>query len=147
MAQILIVDPNEEILSDIELILQTNNYQTCTSESVEKAILELRNFTPDLILSETRFDGLTGFDLLEFKQHNKIISGTPFIFLSLANSEQMIRKAMNMGADDFLTKPFAAIDLLLSVKARLHKYSIQNRKTDSSENQPNNGKQGFNISE
>ena len=133
MERILIVDPDEEVLKDIQLILQTHKYKTSIFTSVENAISELPNFTPDLILSETRFDGLTGYDFLEYKLNNDAISNIPFVFVSLESSERKIRKAMNMGADDFLTKPFAAIDLLASIKARLHKYSSQKKRLNSSE--------------
>ena len=141
MKRILIADPDEEILKDIQLILQTHKYNTRIFTSVENAISELLNFMPDLILSETRFDGLTGYDFLEYKLNNDAISCIPLVFVSLESSELKIRKAMNMGADDFLTKPFSAIDLLASIKARLHKYSGQKNRLNSSEYLSGNNKQ------
>ena len=125
MAKILIVEPDNETMSDIELILQTQGYSTMKCNSVEEALTLTNSSNPDLIISETRFDGMSGYDLLKSinKKENKL--EIPFIFLSIVGNERMIRKAMNLGADDFIVKPFAATDLLLSVKARLYKYFKQ----------------------
>lgn len=125
MAKILIIEPNVEISRDVELILKTQNHETKVTNSPEEAFSVLDSFTPELILSETKFDGLTGFDFLKFKQQDKNLFNVPFIFVSIKSNSQIIREAMNMGADDFLTKPFTANDLLLAVKARLLKYSEQ----------------------
>ncbi len=115
---ILIIDDQEEnckMLADVLGSEYKCSYSTDSNHAVQ-LILDLK---PDLVLLDYKMPGLLGVDVCQQVRKNKAIQGTPIIFVSgAANIDERI-KALEMGADDFITKPFHVKELLLRVKACL----------------------------
>lgn len=121
MNSILLIEDNPEILENTAEILELAGYRVLTAtdgrEGVEKAIAH----HPDLIISDIMMPALDGFGVLHLVQKNQELADTPFIFLTAKTERSDFRKGMEMGADDYITKPFSDTELLNAVESRLKK--------------------------
>src|SRR5690606_24020421 len=87
-----------------------------------------REYQPDLILCDVMMPGLNGYDVLEEVRGDLQLSATPFIFLTAKASTEDLRTGMRLGADDYLTKPFSADELVAAIETRIRKHvSMQER--------------------
>jgi two-component system, sensor histidine kinase and response regulator len=121
MRKILVIDDTDFIREDIATTLQFEGYITVTAEDglvgVEKAKLE----KPDLILCDVSMPRLDGFGTLEHIRAAEGISTTPFIFLTAKAEKSDMRRGMELGADDYLTKPFTTDELIKAVETQFSK--------------------------
>ena len=132
MIKILIVEDNAEIRENTGEILELANYEVFTAangkEGYEMAVSE----APDLIVCDIMMPVLDGYGLLHLINKNEQLKGIPFIFLTAKTERNDFRKGMEMGADDYITKPFNDIELLNAIESRLKKISHQKEKAQSS---------------
>ncbi len=119
---ILLVEDDNDIASNLEILLINNNYEVTISGSVEDAINNLNNKYDLVILDLTLPDG-NGFDLYEDYIKEKNIST---IFLTAKDDEESIVKGLDIGADDYMTKPFSSKELV----ARIKKVLARNKKNN-----------------
>lgn len=121
MKKILLIEDNQDIRENIAEILELANYKVYTADNgkwgVEKALQE----KPDLIICDIMMPVLDGYGVLHLLQKNPATHSTPFIFLTAKADRADVRKGMELGADDYLTKPFESTELLNSVESRLKK--------------------------
>lgn len=121
MKKILVIEDNKEVKENIAEILQMSGYEVITADNgkigTEKALSE----TPDLIICDIMMPVLDGYGVLHLLNKHKETAGTPFIFLTAKSERRDFRKGMEMGADDYITKPFDGIELLNAVESRLKK--------------------------
>ncbi len=124
MKKILLIEDNELICNNTAEILELSNYKVITAENgkvgVEKALSE----RPDLIICDIMMPVLDGYGVLHAVQKNEAIKNTPFIFLTAKTERSDFRKGMEMGADDYVTKPFTGTELLNAVDGRLKKHDM-----------------------
>jgi len=118
---ILVIDDSEELRENIEEILSLANYNVLTARQGKEGVDLMKKTKPDLVLCDIMMPELDGFGVLNAIENNDEISGIPFIFLSAKADKMDIRAGMDKGADDYLTKPFSAEQLLKTVNARLKK--------------------------
>jgi CRP-like cAMP-binding protein len=134
MTKILLVEDNNEIRENTAEILEMANYQVATAsngkEGYETAVKEL----PDLIICDIMMPVLDGYGLLHLINKNENLKSTPFIFLTAKTERGDFRKGMEMGADDYITKPFTDIELLNGIEIRLQKAKSQNERAASVKN-------------
>jgi len=121
---ILIIEDNFEIREGTAEILElTGNYNISTAENgkigVEMAIAN----PPDLVLCDIMMPELDGYGVLYMLSKHEETATIPFIFLTAKSERIDMRKAMEMGADDYLTKPFDDVELLNAIESRLKKRS------------------------
>lgn len=120
---VLIIEDNQEIRESTAEILELSDYTVYTAadgkSGVDKAIKHL----PDIILCDIMMPELDGYGVLYLLSKNKETKNIPFVFLTAKVERSDIRKAMEMGADDYLTKPFDDIELLNAIEVRLKKRS------------------------
>ena len=125
MTKILLVEDNNEIRENTREILELANYQISTAtngkEGYEMALKE----TPDLIVCDIMMPVLDGYGLLHLITKNENLKSIPFIFLTAKTERGDFRKGMEMGADDYITKPFTDIELLNAIESRLQKIKFQ----------------------
>jgi len=124
MNKVLVIEDNFEMRDNISEILQLANYEVHTAvngrKGVEMALKEL----PDVILCDIMMDELDGYGVLfRLSKHPETIT-IPFIFITAKTQKQDLRKGMEMGADDYLMKPFDDIELLNAVETRLKKRAL-----------------------
>ncbi len=121
MKKILIIEDNDEVRENLEEILDLYGYETDAAEDgkvgVEKA---LRN-PPDLILCDIMMPELDGFGTLNILSRKPATADIPFIFLTAKSEKEDFRRGMNLGADDYVTKPFYKDELLQVIETRLRK--------------------------
>jgi two-component system, sensor histidine kinase and response regulator len=127
MEKILLVEDEKQLLDNISVLLNAEGYEIITAENGLEALKKLDQSTPDLIISDIMMPYLSGFELFKQIKQNPKIKFIPFLFLTAKSSYSSIREGMNLGADDYITKPFTSEDLLKSVKVRLEKSNIANK--------------------
>jgi CRP-like cAMP-binding protein len=135
MEKILLIEDNEALRENTAEILGLANYQIITAENgkiaVEKAILN----PPDIIICDIMMPVLDGYGVYQIISNNPKLKHIPFIFLSAKSERNDLRKGMEMGADDYITKPFSDVELLNAIRARLDKVKLH----------LNNGENAFEI--
>ncbi|MCK6603430.1 MAG: response regulator [Ignavibacteriaceae bacterium] len=119
MNRILVIEDEDSIRETITDILEAENYEVFSAENGAAGIDLAREVLPDLILCDVMMPGLSGFDVLAQLRKETPTEATPFIFLTARSEKESLREGMNLGADDYLTKPFTIEDLLAAIKARL----------------------------
>ena len=122
MAKILIVDDEKSVLALVKMLLSKEGYEIITALSGQEALKKLIGVTPDLIISDILMPDINGYELYEILKQDPNTEFIPFLFLTAKNDLISIREGMNLGVDDYLTKPFSPLDILKAVKVRLAKY-------------------------
>nr|WP_117624837.1 response regulator [Sphingobacterium deserti] len=120
--KILIIEDNFEIREGTaEVLSLTGDYEILTAADGKVGVdLAIKN-KPDLILCDIMMPELDGYGVLYMLSKNEVTAGIPFIFMTAKSERADLRKAMEMGADDYLTKPFDDIELLNAIESRLKK--------------------------
>ena len=121
---ILIIDDSKEYRENIEEILQLANYNILCAGNGKQGIELARNHKPDLILCDINMPELDGYCVLRALNNLPEKAGIPFIFMTSHSENDDFRKGMELGADDYLTKPFGADTLLKCISTRLNKYDL-----------------------
>lgn len=124
MKKILIIEDNQDVRENTADILELANYKVCTAENGKEGLELAKKTSPDIILCDIMMPELSGFDVLEHLRQDKKTATIPFIFLTAKTERTDVRKGMNLGADDYLTKPFDETELLEAVTTRLQKHSF-----------------------
>jgi len=130
MKKVLAIDDSPEILQIIHQTLDHFGFATLIAEEGLTGIKMTQEHLPDLILCDINMPSLDGYDTLRALREHEATAAIPFIFLSGATDKIAIRKGMELGADDYLTKPFSPKELLAAVNARLEKQADWQRLSD-----------------
>lgn len=121
MNKILIVEDEEALKAEVSDWLRFEGFQVATAKNGAEALEVARLFSPDLILSDIMMPVMDGRRfLIEFRSRDKKL--IPFIFMSALAERDHVRFGMNLGADDYITKPFGKDELLNAVTSRLDKH-------------------------
>lgn len=124
MPRILVVDDDAAIVKLISVILSRAGHEVRTTSHPVEALDLLKVFTPDLIISDVVMPYMTGLEFLEQVRDHEHLSAMPFILLSSHAERTDVRRGMNLGADDYLPKPFTPADLTTAVDARLRRVGL-----------------------
>ena len=120
-SRLLIIEGNEEVRENLAEILELSGYETLTAphglEGVKTALAE----RPDLILCDVMMPELDGYGVLNLLSENEATRHIPFVFITARTEKEDIRRGMNLGADDYITKPFYKDELLQVIRTRLAK--------------------------
>ena len=127
---ILAVDDEEDILEIIEHHLQKNGYDVIRAETGEKAVQLAQERLPDLILLALMLPGIDGFDVCRTLKRSKDTALIPIIMLSARGEETDIVTGLELGADDYVTKPFSAKILLARLKSLLRRQGESDQDVD-----------------
>ncbi len=121
MKTILVIEDTPAMRENIVEILQLAPYEVVEAANGKEGIELARQTRPDLILCDIMMPELDGFGVLHIIGKDPALAGVPFIFLTAKAELVDFRFGMNLGADDYLTKPFDDLTLLNAVEVRLHK--------------------------
>ncbi|HET9057667.1 MAG TPA: response regulator [Chitinophagaceae bacterium] len=124
MHSILVIDDNNDIRENTAEILSLAGYQTYTAENGKKGVEIALKEKPSLIVCDIMMPELDGYGVLHLLKKNIETENIPFIFLTAKTERADFRKGMEMGADDYITKPFDDLELLKAVEIRLKKLDI-----------------------
>lgn len=121
---ILIIDDDYDLCEILKFNMESQGYQACVAHSAHEALkLNITSF--DLIIIDVMMPGMSGFQLVQELKIDYIYSQIPIIFLTALNSEEDTLKGFDLGADDYIAKPFSIKELIARVKAVLNRTSQQ----------------------
>ena len=121
---ILIIDDDYDLCEILKFNMESQGYQACVAHSAHEALkLNITSF--DLIIIDVMMPGMSGFQLVQELKIDHIYSQIPIIFLTALNSEEDTLKGFDLGADDYIAKPFSIKELIARVKAVLNRTSQQ----------------------
>ncbi|MBK8610690.1 MAG: response regulator [Chitinophagaceae bacterium] len=124
MKKILLIEDNLDILNNTAEILELSNYRVFLAENGKIGVEQAIKNEPDLIICDIMMPVLDGYGVLHAIHKNEAIKNTPFIFLTAKTDRQDFRKGMELGADDYITKPFSGTELLNAIDSRLKKIDL-----------------------
>lgn len=129
MAKILIIDDDKEICRVISNGLRRQGYEVATAENGGEGLKVAAAMMPDLILCDLDMPGLNGQDVVAALRQDPRLGEIPLVFLSACVERDQIRRSMNLGGDDFITKPAPWPEILATISARLarRKKHLQHR--------------------
>ncbi len=129
-AHILIVEDEAPLREQIVEILELEGYRVDEAENGGIALGLLQHIKPDLVVCDIAMPDYNGYQILEHIRNDQRLARTPFIFVTARAERTDIRKGMEYGADDYLTKPFTHDELLSSIKSRLARFDSLKTKGD-----------------
>ncbi len=121
MKKILLIEDNENIRENTAEILELANYKVFKAENGKIGVEVALQEKPDLIVCDIMMPVLDGYGVLHLLHKNPEVQYTPFIFLSAKAEREDLRRGMELGADDYLSKPFEGTELLNAIEIRLKK--------------------------
>ena len=134
MHTILLIEDNTEVRENTAEILELANYRVVTAENGKIGVEKALETMPDLIICDIMMPVLDGYGVLHLLNKNDALCNIPFIFLTAKAERADFRRGMEMGADDYITKPFTDIELLNAIERRIRKMDILKREYSSDPN-------------
>ena len=125
MKKILVIEDEREMRRNITALLRYHDYEPIAAENGRAGVEAARRERPDLILCDVMMPDLDGYGVLQALQADTLLAPIPFIFLTAKGEKDDLRSGMNLGADDYLTKPVANADLVRAIEARLRRSEQQ----------------------
>ena len=119
--KVLIIEDNDDIRESTAEVLDLAGYQTFTAKHGKLGVEMALNHLPDVILCDIMMPELDGYGVLYLLNKNQKTANIPFIFITAKTERADMRKGMEMGADDYLTKPFDDIELFKAIESRFKK--------------------------
>jgi len=135
MHKILIIDDDEPILTMFSFTLENAGYKSIIAQSGAQGVELAQEHVPDVILCDINMPGMNGWDVLWAVRSDPRIANAQFIFMTGNTRDITPRAGMEVGADDFLAKPFGQDELLKSIEARLHRAEINARLAQKAESE------------
>lgn len=130
---ILLIEDNLEIRENTTEILELANYVVTPAANGKEGIEKALESKPDLIICDIMMPVLDGYGVLHLIHKNPVLSNIPFIFLTAKSERNDFRKGMEMGADDYISKPFTDIELLNAIDSRIKKSAMAQQHVSTDE--------------
>ncbi len=126
MKRILLIEDDVTVRENTAELLELSEYEVMTSNDGQQGCIKALAELPDIIICDVMMPELDGYGVLRELSGNNTTANIPFIFLSAKTEHKDVRRGMDLGADDYLTKPFEEVDLLSAIESRLAKVAILN---------------------
>ncbi len=126
MKKILLIEDDIVLRENTAELLELSGYKVETASNGRAGVEVAKKYLPSLIVCDIMMPELDGYGVLESLSKNDITKYIPFIFLSAKTERQDIRKGMDLGADDYITKPFNEEELISAIESRIAKAAILN---------------------
>lgn len=124
MKKILLIEDNISILENTKEILEMANFKVFTASNGKSGVQLALEAPPDLIVCDIVMPLLDGYGVLQLLRKNAGTRNIPFVFLTSKTEKDDMRKGMDLGADDYLTKPFTGSELLNAIESRLKRTEV-----------------------
>jgi CheY-like chemotaxis protein/CRP-like cAMP-binding protein len=124
MKKVLLIEDDEVVRENTAELLELANYKVYTAANGKIGISEAKKQLPDIILCDIMMPELNGYGVLQILSKEPETKHIPFIFLSAKTEHKDIRKGMDLGADDYITKPFDESELFSAIESRLARVAI-----------------------
>ncbi|HTL56694.1 MAG TPA: response regulator transcription factor [Candidatus Limnocylindrales bacterium] len=128
MKKILVIEDEPEMRRNITTLLRYRGYRPVAAENGRVGVEAARREQPDLILCDVMMPELDGFEVLRALQAEPTLAVIPFIFLTAKGEKDDLRNGMELGADDYLTKPVGNDDLVRAIETRLRRAEQQGKR-------------------
>ncbi|WP_337395840.1 response regulator transcription factor [Prevotella sp.] len=129
-ARILVVDDEQDLLEILKFNLETEGYEVVTATSAEDALqLDIASF--DLLLLDVMMGGMSGFAMARQLKDNPATAQVPIIFLTARDTENDTVTGFNLGADDYISKPFSLREVMVRVRAVLRRTAKENSEEEA----------------
>jgi len=125
MIKILIIEDDKSYCENIKFLLEEEEYEVLFALNGFDGLDIAKSLKPDLIICDVMLPDISGYQILEELRKRENTKLTPFIFLTAKAEMNDLRIGMNLGADDYLTKPYHSHELLQAVKMRLQKSQVE----------------------
>lgn len=129
MTTILVIEDELDIREIILDILYEEGYIVQGAENGEIGLKLVAENIPDLIICDVMMPKVNGYEVLKKTREQSQTATIPFVFLTAKSTREDLREGMNLGADDYLTKPFTRDELLQAISSRIQKQAIVEQKT------------------
>lgn len=129
MKRILVIEDEPMVRNNIEQILELSDYESIVAKDGEEGLELAKAHLPDVIISDIMMPKLDGYGVLKALKENSLTENIPLIFLTAKAEKTDFRQMMELGADDYLSKPFTPEEVLNAIAARLEKKLVVERKT------------------
>ena len=134
MKNILLIEDDKALRENTEELLELAGYSVKTAPNGKIGIQLAKDTLPDIIICDIMMPEVDGYGVLQEISTSELTKHIPFIFLSAKTEHKEIRKGMDLGADDYLTKPFEEEDLISAIESRIAKHKIlKNRIAENQE--------------
>ena len=131
MKRILVVDDEQDLCEILKFNLETEGYEVETANSAEEALeMDIASF--DLLLLDVMMGGMSGFQLAKQLKGNPMTANVPIIFLTARDTENDTVTGFNIGADDYISKPFSIREVMVRVRTVLRRTAEQAGDADES---------------
>jgi CRP-like cAMP-binding protein/CheY-like chemotaxis protein len=127
MKKILLIEDNKDMRENTKEILELANYKVFAAKNGKEGVEAAQKEKPDLVICDIMMPVLDGYGVLHLLAKNDETASIPFIFLTAKAERSELRKGMEMGADDYVTKPFDDIELLNAIEIRLKKSDLMKK--------------------
>jgi DNA-binding response OmpR family regulator len=117
--KIMIVDDERNIVTALEFLLQRSGYEVRVANNGEDALKQLESFVPDLLLLDVMMPAINGYEVCQTVRQSAQLRHVKIIMLTARGRDADVAKGLALGADAYITKPFANADLLTKVKDML----------------------------
>ena len=124
MSKVLLIEDDSILRENTAELLGLSDYTVVTASNGRKGVQMAKMVLPDVIICDIMMPELDGYDVLQRLGEDPTTKHIPFIFLSAKTERKDIRKGMNLGADDYLTKPFEEAELISAIESRLARAAI-----------------------
>ncbi len=133
MTKVLVAEDNTTLLENITLELELLGYEVLQATNGQGAlnVLKTTDQLPDIIVSDIAMPDLDGFQLLEHVRSDPAWEGIPFLFLTAFDNQDNIRVSKQLGADDYIVKPFMADDLVLAMQSKIKRIAAFQKKAEA----------------
>jgi DNA-binding response OmpR family regulator len=123
--KILVAEDEPMLLKTIELKLKKEGYEVITTEDGRDAIARIENDSPDLVISDIMMPYASGLEIVSLVKQ-RLQKQIPVIILSAMEQEKVVMEAFELGADDYITKPFSLNELSIRVKRLMSRVANKN---------------------
>ena len=123
--RILVVDDEQDLCEILSFNLETEGYQVDTANSAEEA-LQMDVPSYHLLLLDVMMGGMSGFQMAKHLKENPVTANIPIIFLTARDTENDTVTGFNLGADDYISKPFSIREVMVRIRAVLRRTAEQN---------------------
>jgi DNA-binding response OmpR family regulator len=133
MFRILVIEDDANVRTNLEDLLEAENYEVLLAENGPWGVELALSDPPDLILCDRMMPELNGEGVLQKIRDNPLVADTPFVFLTALTDRTEQREGMNLGADDYIAKPFTREEILTCIQAQLAKHFAKKSRLEERE--------------
>lgn len=130
MKKVLLIEDDDQLRENIAELLDLYNYKVYTTSEGSKGVELAHEVHPDVIVCDIMMPGMDGYQVLEILSHGRDTMKIPFIYMSAKSERSDVRRGMDLGADDYIPKPFEEKELISAIENRIARVEILKKKEE-----------------